>query len=475
MATMSQEVRVQDRRSEFNHIVAPTKLLFVMGLLYFFAIYSIRVAQNLAYQPEGKNTSHRMTQATMLRKPSHIKSDFANTAPSSMAQAGTESTTTRKGAASSMTQAGSVSNTTDTASEADTKSTIASKMKRTEWEAGDDDTTFVQYVDPEAAREAKRIQGEFCESISTALPLFKDIPAGSIHKKQARFRIYHHGNTDAVSKQIERKGTWELQITKNLIKNLEIYAAETQKTLGDLSVVDIGANIGWYTMVIASLGVNVVSFEPMEPNLDLLRRSLCVASPEIRDRVTLFGHGLSEKEQTCFQYVKRSNSGNGHTRCVEKVEDLELNLDEYKVVGRSQLRVLDNIIRTVPKSEAKKEPISIAALKIDTEGFEPIIFNGGHALLSQAEIPVIFTEYAPRYLRRITPGMTGFDYLKYFYDNGYVIYNKNSQNPWTLLTNMTAARAHTWTGETDIIAVHESFLNVSSMASIRTLPPKLFQ
>lgn len=261
-----------------------------------------------------------------------------------------------------------------------------------------------------------------------------------------------------------------------MIENLEIYATKTNKTLGDLTVVDIGANIGWYTMVIASCGVNVVSFEPMEPNLNLLRRSLCVASPEIQDRVTLFGHGLSEKEQTCFQYVKRSNSGNGHTRCVEKVEDLELNLDKYKVVGRSQLRVLDKIIRTVPKSKAKKEePISIAALKIDTEGFEPIIFNGGHLLLNKAEIPVIFTEYAPRYLSRITPGMTGFDYLKYFYNNGYVVYNKNKQNPWTLLTNMTAARAYNWTRETDIVSVHESFRNVSSMASINRLPPKLFQ
>lgn len=362
----------------------------------------------------------------------------------------------------------------------DRRSTLQ-RTKMEKWEASDNDTMMVQYVDPEAAREAKRIQREFCESISTAggsnvaSPLFKDIPAGSIHGKQAQFRIYHHGKTDIVSRRIERKGAWELRITKNMIKNLEIYAAETQKTLGDLTVVDIGANIGWYTMVIASLGVNVVSFEPMEPNLDLFRRSLCVASPEIRDRVTLFGHGLSEKEQTCFQYVRRSNSGNGHTRCKEKVEDLKLNFDDFKMVGRSQLRVLDNIIRTVPKSEAKKEPISIAALKIDTEGFEPIIFNGGHVLLSKAEIPVIFTEYVPRYLRQITPGMTGFDYLKYFYDNGYVVYNENSHNPWTLLTNMTAARAHTWTGETDVVVVHENFRNVSSMARIQRLPPKLFQ
>jgi FkbM family methyltransferase len=350
----------------------------------------------------------------------------------------------------------------------------------------DDAATMLQYLDPEAVREAQRIQDDFCKSMSSSsssssttqdkVPLIADIPAGSIHTKQVGFQMHHHGKKDAVSSSIMRTGGWEVSIIRNLIENIEIYARERKKEMEDLTFVDIGANIGWYSMAIASLGVNVVAFEPMAPNLELFRRDLCTAAPEIRDHITLFGHGLSDKEQTCFQYVTHFNRGNGIMRCVEREEYLNLNLGKFRVVGKSQLRVLDNIIRTVPKSDLQKEegngntPLAIAALKIDTEGFEPIVFNGGRTLLSQAKIPVIFAEYTPARVSEISPEKTGFDYLKYFYDSGYVVYNNFAGSPWTLIPNMTVARAYEWPRESDIVAVHKSFRNISTMAGIARLP-----
>ena len=38
---------------------------------------------------------------------------------------------------------------------------------------------------------------------------------------------------------------------------------------------DIGANIGWYSLLFAASGFGVKSFEPMRAHEQLLRRSIC--------------------------------------------------------------------------------------------------------------------------------------------------------------------------------------------------------
>jgi hypothetical protein len=100
-----------------------TKLLFIVALVTVFALFSlVKISAELSAAAGLPKTSRitrlQMTGATMLRKPSHIKSGLANAAPSTTTHAGTASTTAEKGAASTMTQAGTVSITTDTGTSA---------------------------------------------------------------------------------------------------------------------------------------------------------------------------------------------------------------------------------------------------------------------------------------------------------------------------------------------------------------------
>lgn len=46
---------------------------------------------------------------------------------------------------------------------------------------------------------------------------------------------------------------------------------QTQKGL----FVDIGANVGWFTLYVASRGYDVAAFEGMRSNVQLIRTSLC--------------------------------------------------------------------------------------------------------------------------------------------------------------------------------------------------------
>lgn len=54
----------------------------------------------------------------------------------------------------------------------------------------------------------------------------------------------------------------------------------------DVWFVDVGANVGVYTLFVAAYGFNVLAFEPLHVNVMALRHSLC-ANPLLMQRITL--------------------------------------------------------------------------------------------------------------------------------------------------------------------------------------------
>jgi FkbM family methyltransferase len=84
-------------------------------------------------------------------------------------------------------------------------------------------------------------------------------------------------------------------------------------------MVDIGANVGWFSLNAAAAGGRVVAFEAMPSNIALLRRSFC-ANPWLAERIALFGTGLGSKRSTCGIISGLNNKGDGHTVCSDDME-----------------------------------------------------------------------------------------------------------------------------------------------------------
>jgi len=79
--------------------------------------------------------------------------------------------------------------------------------------------------------------------------------------------------------------------------------------------VDIGANVGWFTLVMASAGHRVISIEPLQHNELSLRFSLC-RNPGFTSRVRLYPVALgAEVDQQCVVYSENRNVGDGHVLC----------------------------------------------------------------------------------------------------------------------------------------------------------------
>jgi thymidylate synthase len=71
-----------------------------------------------------------------------------------------------------------------------------------------------------------------------------------------------HDDTDAVSKIIRNERIWEEQYLIELFRFLIRYA--------QMSFIDVGANLGSYTMFTASFGRSVLSIECSKPNIDMI-------------------------------------------------------------------------------------------------------------------------------------------------------------------------------------------------------------
>lgn len=189
------------------------------------------------------------------------------------------------------------------------------------------------------------------------------------------FSIVAYRSHDIVSQSLRNVGGgggWDVHKTRHMISNLQEHLRQHGLQYSDVRFVDIGANVGWFTLVMASLGVHVIAVEPMPANLDVLRRALCLPdNAHLADRVVLHAVGLSKEtaEGTCLVYSDMQNFGDGLLHCAASEAELDQFVPPAKhfLRGRTSVVRLDDLVDATTTSPSHKP---IAAVKMDTEGHE---------------------------------------------------------------------------------------------------------
>ena len=168
-------------------------------------------------------------------------------------------------------------------------------------------------------------------------------------------------------------------------------------------MIDIGSNVGWYTFIFGKYGYNVISFELSDVNNYILNKNYCL-NKELN--ITLIKKGLYDTEKEFDFYISKENIGDGWVFC-NKTENIPNHL---KKTGVTQLTLLSKYIPFLSNK-------NLALIKIDVEGSEGKVFEGGFEIISKYHVPFIFMEFTPESLKK--HGINPENFLKLFEKYGY--------------------------------------------------------
>ena len=121
------------------------------------------------------------------------------------------------------------------------------------------------------------------------------------------FNMYVYKKGDTVSEIISKYGSWEIVETKFLLLSLDYYYNKTNISKKDIYILDIGANIGWYSLVLGKQGYNVLSFEPSRRNYYILLKNYCLNQ---NINLIIINKGLDTESKNCTLYHPLDNIGN---------------------------------------------------------------------------------------------------------------------------------------------------------------------
>lgn len=149
---------------------------------------------------------------------------------------------------------------------------------------------------------------------------------------------------------------------------------------------DIGANIGLYSIYAALKfpKLKVIAFEPSLNNLPVLSRNIYIN--KLLDRISISQFPLSNEENKFLTFRENDFIEGGGLNAFGVKFDYENKSFEgknnYKIFGSSINNILDNNILEIPDY-----------IKIDVDGIEHMILEGGNKYLSNKKIKQIIVEF----------------------------------------------------------------------------------
>jgi FkbM family methyltransferase len=182
---------------------------------------------------------------------------------------------------------------------------------------------------------------------------------------------------DCITRHIYRLGSHEPAIARYLIDHVRLGAQDI--------ALDVGANLGWYSVLLNRLsvpGARIFAFEPDPESYRLLNKNLHANDAA---RVTAFNLALGDSPGIATLHRYRHSNNGRHTLLAG---------------GNTSGGVVDVPVNTLESfwttNELGDRPIRF--LKIDVEGFEYFVLRGAGELLNRCAC--VLLEYTPEALRR---------------------------------------------------------------------------
>ncbi len=201
-------------------------------------------------------------------------------------------------------------------------------------------------------------------------------------------------------------------------------------------VIDVGMNIGWFTLWSRKFNHTVASFEPNPVMHVRVCESLALNGWDKDDSVRIYPYGVANQEGMMNLTTGNNPGGSSfhEDRLAKKFrKSIPVNVVRIDDVARQEGWLLDdnhhNHNNNHNNNHHKSTPIPIHLMKIDVEGYENFVVKGGLALIQSKRISNIIVENS------ILEEAGVVELLHEFYQSGYKVHALLSVNGDDLKVN----------------------------------------
>ncbi len=159
--------------------------------------------------------------------------------------------------------------------------------------------------------------------------------------------------------------------------------------------IDVGANIGTYSIIAAKAGIKSLAFEPIENNFKSLLKNIKLNQAE--DLIKPIAYGLgSSNEKVMFNYYPLKPGASSIHPLKKKSEKIEVQIQKFDELNIEEIKKSKSII-----------------IKIDVEGMEMEVVKGMEKLLQSDKNICIIIESKHSGINNLTTLLNKFNKFKF--------------------------------------------------------------
>jgi FkbM family methyltransferase len=200
-------------------------------------------------------------------------------------------------------------------------------------------------------------------ALCRATPISQNI---SLCRVLGRYKSYVDTRDIGIAAHLLLDGFWEMWVTEEMLRHIR----------PGMTAVDVGANLGYFTLLMADLvgpSGRVLAFEPNPVLADCTRRSIEVNG--FLPWTDLHAVGIGEAAGCARLSVRDDNPGGAHIE---------------QVAGTGGGSGIEIDVRRLDSFDAA---LNADFIKIDVEGFEPYVWRGMSAILDRNRPLTVFMEF----------------------------------------------------------------------------------
>ncbi len=242
---------------------------------------------------------------------------------------------------------------------------------------------------------------------SINLIFIKAFPQSNQYKKNT----FRKCKRDNVNFYIDISDYMQWYLYANIKDDSWLHVYTNTKKNSELIIIDIGANIGAFSMKLARKCLDknqkfiIYAFEPNKLIFNLLKNNLSL-NKLIAKNIFPFQIAMGDKNKKVNFINKQENSGG--SKVLKNEKGLESNIETVQLQQIS----LDYFVE-------KNEIDHVDIIKIDVEGYEPIVLDGCINTIKKFK-PLLYIEITPLWFENI--GRSSFELLNLLKSMGYLIF-----------------------------------------------------